>query len=103
MSCHIWGFAPVNGEGRVRGAPFYFRARHGAWSFTVCVSHDIDPSCIDPPTDTPGFFVDREYRGYYLSEWYGKEPEASWMKYDEAERIIRDCVQKYLKAAAEVA
>ena len=78
-----------------------FRARHAAWTFTVYVSHDINAAAIDPPEDKPGFFQIDEYRGYYLSGDYGKEHEASFMRYDEAERIILECAQQYLRAAAK--
>lgn len=103
LSCHIYGQAPVQADGRVGGVPFYFRSRHAAWTFMVCVSHDIDPSCIDPSKDMPGFFQQDEYRGYYLSGDYGQEPEASFMPYDEAERIIFECARQYLRASSEVA
>ena len=93
------------GAGRrpCRWRAVYFRSRHAAWTFTVCVSHGIDASAIDPPSDEPGFFQTHEYRGYYLSGDHGKEHEASFMRYDEAEQIIRECVRQYLRAAAEVA
>lgn len=103
LVCHIYGQAPVQADGLVDGKPFYFRSRWAAWTFTVCVSHDIDAAAIDPPVEQPGFFQTNEYRGYFLSGDYGTEPEASFMRYDEAERIIRECAQRYLRAAAEVA
>jgi hypothetical protein len=103
LSCRIYGQAPVQAEGRVGGAPFYFRARHAAWDFTVCLSHDIDASAIWPPDERPGFFTSDEYRGYYLRGDYGRRQEASFMRYDEAERIIRECARKYRRAVAEAA
>lgn len=39
-----------------------------------------------------------EFRGYYLCSDYGEEHEASYVRYEVAERIIRDCVQMYLRA-----
>lgn len=103
LSCHIYGQAPVQADGRVSGAPFYFRARHQAWTFTVCVSHDIDPSTIDPPEDEPGFFWTAEFHGYYLSGETGKEHRVGFMPYDEVEKIIRQCAREYLRAAPEIA
>jgi len=103
LSFRVCGYAPVQADGRVRGAPFYFRSRHAAWTFTVCISHDIDASAIDAPEDKSGFVQIGEYRAYYISGDYGKGDEASFMRYDEAERIIRECVRQYVRAAAEVA
>ena len=101
LSCHIYGQAPVQADGRVYGSPLYFRARHDAWEFTVSVSHDLDAAAIWPAADEIGFFQRDEYRGYYLCGDYGKEHEASFMRYDEAERIIRECARLYLRALAE--
>jgi hypothetical protein len=102
LSCRIWGQAPVQADGRVNGSPMYFRARHDAWEFTLCTSHDIDAAATWPNAGETGFFQNGEFRGYYLCGDYGKEHEASFMRYDEAERIIRDCVRRYLRAAAQV-
>lgn len=91
----IAGQAPVQADGRVRGHPFYFRAKWEHWTFTACVSADIDASCINPPADEDGFFRDGDYRGFYLS---GEYPEASFMRYDDAEAIIRQCGRRLLQA-----
>lgn len=91
----IAGQAPVQAEGRVRGHPFYFRAKWEHWTFTACVSADIDASCINPPTDEDGLFRDGEYRGFYLS---GAYPGASFMRYDDAEAIIKRCSRRLLEA-----
>jgi hypothetical protein len=95
LECLIEGQAPVQADGTVCGHPFYFRAKWDSWTFTACVNADIDPSCINPPTDENGFFWDREYRGFYLS---AKFPQASTMRYDLAEAIIRDCAHQFLAA-----
>lgn len=95
FECELYGQAPVQAHGRVRGHPFYFRAKWSHWDFTVCVNADIDASCIQPKTDEPGFFDDREYRGFYLG---GEFNEASYMRYDAAEAIMRNCVRQFLEA-----
>jgi hypothetical protein len=103
LSCRIYGQAPVQADGRINGSPIYFRARHAVWEFTVSVSHDIGAAAIWPAGDEVGFFQRDEFHGYYLCCDYGKEHDASFMRYDEAERIIRDCVSQYLRATTEVA
>lgn len=101
LSCHIYGQAPVQADGRVGGKPFYFRSRHAAWTFTVCISHDIDAAAIYPQVEQPGFFQIDEYVGYFLSGEYGTGHGASSMRYDDAERIVRDCCRRFLGDSAE--
>lgn len=103
LSCHIYGQAPVQADGRVSGAPFYFHGRHNTWTFTVCVSHDIDASTINPPDDELGFFQTAEFHGYYLSGKTAKEHRVGFMPYDEVEQIIRHCAKEYLRAPPEIA
>lgn len=77
----IYGQAPVQAEGTVRGHPFYFRARHDGWSF------DIGP---DPIGGTNVIFSREsdygEPRGF----------EASWMEHDEALGFLLRCVDEFL-------
>jgi hypothetical protein len=102
LTCRIYGQAPVQAEGRIGRAPFYFRARHSAWTFTVSISHnDIDPSALPPREETPGFFTINEYRGYFLGGDYGNGDDASFMRYDEVERIVRECAKAFLQSSAE--
>jgi hypothetical protein len=91
----LYGQAPVQAEGHILGHPFYFRAKWNYWTFTVSVNSDADPACIEPKEDEPGFFEVGESQGYYLS---GEFNNASFMRYDDAERIIRDCVQQFILA-----
>jgi len=95
LNGEIAGQAPVQADGRMWGRSFYFRAKWDRWSFTACVSADIDASWINPPKDEAGLFRDGEYRGFYLS---GDYPGASFMRYDVAEAIIRQCGQRLLAA-----
>ncbi|WP_422927250.1 hypothetical protein [Singulisphaera sp. PoT] len=100
LVCHIYGLAPVQADGRLAGHPFYFRARHDFWTFTLCTNADIDPSCINPPEENQvGLFRDGEYEGYELAGDYGspRGHEASFMPYAEAERLIRECAARYLR------
>ena len=96
LTCRIYGQAPVQAAGRVNRHPFYFRARHAAWEFTVSVSHDIDAAAIWPRDDKQGFFVMDEYRGYFLCGDYRDGEEASFMRYSKVEEIIRACIQRFL-------
>jgi hypothetical protein len=103
LTCRIYGQAPVQADGKVNRHPLYFRARHSTWQFTVCISHNVDASAIWPVEDKPGFFIDDDgYRGYYISGDYGQENEASFMRYDKVEEIIRACVARFLAAQANI-
>ena len=92
---HLYGRAPIQCDGQLRGHPYYFRARHSGWSFTLCLNADVDPSVLREG-HAPGFFDDREYRGYALWGDYGTEFEASYMAYDAAEEIVRQCAARFL-------
>jgi hypothetical protein len=95
LECHIWCHAPVQADGRLAGLPFYFRARHSGWSFTLCTDVDVDPAALVEP-DVPGFFSDGEFTCYALWGDYGTDHEASYMPYAVAERLIRECAARYL-------
>ena len=95
LECHIYGHAPVQADGRLSGYPFYFRARHCGWSFTLCTNADIEPSAL-VEGDEPGFFHNGEYEGFALWGDYGSETEASYMPYAVAERLIRECAGRFL-------
>ena len=48
------GAHPLQAAGRLAGRPWYFRARHGEWSFWVGGEPDSDP--LDADTDASGFY-----------------------------------------------
>ncbi len=83
----IWGHAPVQAEGTIEGREFYFRARGDEWTFAVAEVDEADPAdicCSD--------------QGFFRQGIYGKakDYDASYMPYDEAERLIRICAQEFL-------
>ena len=80
--------APVQYEGTVNGRPFYFRARHDAWSFAIADTHDdaVDASELWVPEG-----------GFYREAKYGDSEEAaSYMPHKEAEHIITECARAYI-------
>ena len=95
LECHIYGHAPVQADGRLVGHPLYFRARHDGWSFTLSLDPEADPAGMGPG-EQPGFFRAGEFRGY--AQWgdYGTGFQASYMPYEVAERLIRQCSEQYL-------
>lgn len=84
LSGFLSGYCPVQGEGFLDGKPWYFRARHDGWSFSVAESTEIDPIDV---------------RWYKAAGWYyeGDYDNASWMAYEDAWDIIKACVEKYFK------
>ncbi|HZT61078.1 MAG TPA: hypothetical protein VFA21_20905 [Pyrinomonadaceae bacterium] len=88
--------APVEAEGTIGGHPFYFRARHERWTFSVSEDADVDPVDIDSPEEGAA-------HGFFAAEKYGrsKSSAASYMPLDEAERIIERCAESYLHAKSE--
>jgi hypothetical protein len=100
LECAFHGQHPVQGEGRVRGHPFYFRAKWNFWYFTACTSHaDLHiASCIDPTNDEGGFFQHGEYTGYMLTAYFGSGQDASTMSLRVAQAIVRDCAARLLEA-----
>jgi hypothetical protein len=102
FQCNIHGQAPVRAEGRSNGLPFNFFARLSVWRFTLVLRPDVEPANMWPENFEPGFFTKDGCQGFYLEQAYGECPQASFMRYDEAERIIRSCVQTYLQARSGV-
>lgn len=96
LECKIYGHAPVQADGKLKGHPLYFRARWATWSFTLCVNAEIDPSCLSV-WDEQGFFSEGEYEGYRLWGNYGSTREASFMPYEAVENLIRECSFKFLE------
>jgi hypothetical protein len=83
--------APVQAEGTAFGHRFYFRARFEYWTFSLSEREEIDPVEIQSKEGWEGC-------GFFREEEYGSEPfAASWMSHEEAEAIIRRCVEEYAK------
>jgi hypothetical protein len=95
LECVICGHAPVQADGRLLGHPLYFRARWFSWTFTLCTNADIDASALVEGNE-PGFFEDGGLQGYALWGDYGNSTEASYMPYEVAERLIRECCARFI-------
>lgn len=85
----LWGHCPVQAEGTIHGKKFYFRARYEAWTFAISEDETVDPVDIDFPEQ--GFFREASF-GNPTSN------AASYMRYDNAESIIKICAQEYLES-----
>jgi hypothetical protein len=81
---YFGGAAPVQAWGTVTGKPFYFRARHEAWSFGIALAPTIDPVDVQVPG-----------AGFLVEESYGTNFAASYMPESDAEAIIRRCAQRF--------
>jgi hypothetical protein len=81
---YFGGAGPVQAWGNVAGKPFYFRARHEAWSFGIALAPTIDPVDVQVPG-----------AGFLVEESYGSNFAASYMPESDAEAIIRRCVQLF--------
>jgi hypothetical protein len=77
----VYGSDPVQAFGTVAGRELYFRAKHAAWSFDVADHKGDLPS--DGFADPNGFFREGAYAG------------ASHMSWDEAVRLIDQCLTEY--------
>ena len=75
----IAGSVPVEGEGKIGGRPFYFRACGASWSLSI--------GGTDPARNP-------EWRQW--EEW-GTWPDAGYMEVVEAEALIRRTAAGYLK------
>lgn len=74
---YLGGNCPVQAEGFVNGAPFYFRARHEHWSFGVG----------SDPVDGDGFYVRQRY--------VDGQGDAGWMSEEEARAVIEVAAKMY--------
>lgn len=81
----IFGSAPVQGEGRIGGVPFYFRARWNEWTFAVASRDEADPVLVESSS-----------AGFFRSGCVGDRDEASYMSLDDAEELIRICARAYM-------
>ncbi len=86
--------APVQYEGTIDGRPFYFRARHDGWSFGVAATFDeaVEVSSFDPAIDRTTL----PYGTFLRAAKWGDRPDAaSYLPFEEAERIIWACAAEY--------
>ncbi len=83
--------APVQAEGTVDGRPFYFRARHDEWTFSVAEVAGVDPADVE--TTAPG-------RGWAASGRVAGRGAASHVSAAAADAIIRACAAAYVRARA---
>lgn len=75
------------------GRPFYFRARHGEWTFAVAEQAGVDPASLDEDAGARGL-------GWWQAGRYGGRTAASFLPPEEAEALIRACAAAYLATHA---
>jgi hypothetical protein len=100
----IYGRAPVQADGHIGSFPIYFRARHEGWSFTISLNQEAHASFFYSPhpehfeNGAEGFFrIEKEdVNGYQLEGDYYEGEGASYMPYDDAQKIIEDCTRRFL-------
>lgn len=89
ISC-IGGNCPVQAEGTIDGAPFYFRARGDEWSIEIGGGFVLEDASKGIPAT--GFYMEREY---------GDGPyDAGWMPVEEARSFINEAATEYAKGQA---
>ena len=83
--------APVQAEGRLAGQPFYFRARHDAWTFAVATCPDGDPSVLDAECAARG-------DGWWAEGRLGapSQAAASHLSAADTHALIVQCARAYL-------
>lgn len=75
----IGGMVPTQAEGTTAdGRPFYFRARHGVWRFTVAPAG--------------GTFDDAVAAVQGSRSWHGKDPSFGCMTDPEVREILDRCL-----------
>lgn len=77
--------APVQYEGKIGDLYFYFRARWNGWSFGI---GKTQLEAAEATMYENGLFSRR-------SDWGGEFAAASWMPFDVAEELIRQCIEEY--------
>ena len=100
LSGVIGGNAPVQGEGRVFGYPFYFRARDKEWTCAIYLdrAHPFPENLAGAePFDHEVFFVEWGIAGFVHC---GEDENASFIPYERAEQLIRTCAASFIKKMA---
>ena len=80
----LGGNCPVEGDGWINGALFYFRARGEHWSLSIA-------------TDASG--PDGDTAWVHHEEWPGGKYAAGWMEWDEAKAMIEKGARIYQESA----
>lgn len=89
----IGGNCPVQAEGTINGAPFYFRARGDSWSIEIGGGYVLEDASKGIPAS-----------GFYLKRDYGDGPyDAGWMPVEEACGFIAEAAAEYAKGQADTA
>jgi hypothetical protein len=88
---YLGGWCPCQGEGNVDGKQWYFRARGNRWILIIA------PNGLRDPLD---YFLDDDKNLFWYRETFydpaGTGFSAGYMEQDEAEFLIRQCVEEYL-------
>jgi len=79
------GYVPVQGEGIIDGKPWYFRARGDSWSLSISENTGGSPIEVRWGNES----------GWYYEDNWGEWPDAGYMSYEEAWKIIEDCFVKF--------
>ena len=82
--------APVQAEGSVAGMAFYFRARHGVWTFAVASGSQADPVLVADPSE--GFFQTGVVEPHAA--------HARGLRIAAATELIRECAIAFLRQRA---
>lgn len=89
----IGGNCPVQSEGTIDGAPYYFRARGDSWEIEIGGGFVLEDAAKGIPAT--GFYMEREY---------GDGPyDAGWMPVEEARGFIAEAAAEYAKGQADTA
>jgi hypothetical protein len=102
LSGFVGGNAPVQGEGRVFGYPFYFRARGVGWTCAIYLNREYpwasdNYAGVEPDDAHDVFFVESGVAGFVHS---GDDDNASYMPVEKAKQLIRACAASFIQKMA---
>lgn len=80
----LGGNCPVQAEGTINGKPFYFRARHTSWTFSVGGDPYVAPEWEHEET------------------WGDGSSDAGWMTAAEARACIHKAARLYTEQTSEL-
>ncbi|MDY7225330.1 hypothetical protein [Hyalangium rubrum] len=83
----VYGNHPVQGDGRVDGHAWYFRAKWAAWSMEIVEDTSISPEVMP--------VVGPEHPGWLVEEDWGTSPEASRMDDATAWQLIEQTIARF--------